>query len=146
MGVGTSTIEAQVIRTIGIEKGYRSGFIFVIKRKIFEGVYTKIIFTSLKKFFDQNLYANASYMKEYLLYIYLLTAKIVIHEHTYNGVKDLYNKELKDITIDELFIGVISMSKYNLDAEKIYAQAQIYKYDISKEKIKEILNTIIANE
>ena len=27
---GHSTIEAQVIRTIGIEKGYRSGFIFVI--------------------------------------------------------------------------------------------------------------------
>lgn len=140
---GHSTIEAQIIRTIGIEKGYHSKPMLIFKRKIFEIIYTKIFFVSLNEYYKYNLYANVENMKEYLLYIYLLTSKIVIKGKSFNGIKSMYKKELNQITDDELFIAVLSMSKYNMDEEEIYNQAKIYGYKLTLDRIKKILNKIV---
>lgn len=63
---GYSTIEMQLMRNIGLQNGYNC----VIRRKIFEFVYTKIFFSSLKQFFKDNYYSNRYHYKEYLLWLY----------------------------------------------------------------------------
>ena len=81
-------------------------------------------------------------MKEYLLYIYLMIAKITINNKTFYGIKEMYGRDLNEITNDELFISVISMCHYNLTDFKIFKQSLIYNYKISYSKICEILDKI----
>ncbi|MEG1009313.1 MAG: hypothetical protein RSF67_05835, partial [Clostridia bacterium] len=45
---GHSTIEAQLIRTIGIENGYDWKYINILKRKIFETIYVNLVFNNLE--------------------------------------------------------------------------------------------------
>lgn len=72
---GYSTIEMQLIRNIGLRTGYNC----VMRRKVFEFVYTKIFFCSLKQFFIDNYYNNRQHYKEYLLWLYFRVVKTKIN-------------------------------------------------------------------
>lgn len=67
---GYSTPEMQLLRTIGIQRGYEQ---YKIRRKIFEVVYSKIVFSSLKKYHLSNTYSSLEYYRHYLLYVYFRT-------------------------------------------------------------------------
>lgn len=135
---GYSTIEAQLIRTIGIESGYKLTF----KRKLFEIIYTKLFFENLKKVYEKYNYANCSRMKDYLLYVYLHKAKVAIKGKTYIGLKKLFCKEIGELSDEELFIGTLAFSKYSLTKEDIRYYAEHYHYNISDELISDIYDSI----
>lgn len=63
---GMSTLEMQLIRNIGLIRGYDR----VLRRKIFEILYTEIWIKSIYKYYKNNFYVNRNNFKFYLLYIY----------------------------------------------------------------------------
>ena len=139
---GHSTIEVQLIRSIGIKNGYTRKRINIIKRKIFEIIYSKIVFISLQEFYERYLYANSNRMKDFLMYNYLRYAKSVLLEETNIGLEKVFNKDISYLNEDELFIGTLSFSNYSLNKDKILKNAEIYNYSISEENIDSILNVL----
>lgn len=81
-------------------------------------------------------------MKDYVLLTYLLNAKVKINNTEYTGLKELYKKGIECLDEDELFIGTLAMSKYYLDKQQILLYADKYYYDISEERVEEILKSI----
>ncbi len=73
---GYSTLEMQLIRNIGLNNGYNC----ILRRKIFEFVYTKVFFSSLKSYFMDNYYSNRNHFKEYLIWLYFHAVKTRINE------------------------------------------------------------------
>jgi len=73
---GYSTPEMQLLRTIGIARGYEK---YKIQRKIFEIVYSKIFFSSLKEYHKANTYLSLQHYRHYLLYVYLQTVMTKIN-------------------------------------------------------------------
>ncbi|MEG1301552.1 MAG: hypothetical protein RSC93_12690, partial [Erysipelotrichaceae bacterium] len=142
---GHSTIEAQLLRSIGIETGYDRKYINILKRKIFETIYVNLVFNNLEEYYKRMRYNNSNRMKDYILYIYLLSAKSHINDTDYKGLEELFQKEIINLTDNELFIGTLSFSKYNLEFESIRENAGIYKYQISDASIKYILQKIKNN-
>lgn len=151
---GHSTIEAQTIRSIGIQKGYRtlergekfnrkvSWFILLLKRKSFEIIYSAIIFRNLENYYKGYKYPNSSRMKDYILLVYLMNAQVKINNKSCIGLKKLYDKNIECLTEDELFIGTLAMSKYHLDVQQILFYAERYNYYITEERVSEILKYI----
>lgn len=143
---GHSTIEAQLLRTIGIKTGYNGKKINIIKRKIFEVLYTKIIFISLEDYYKRYLYENNNRMKDFIMYNYVRYAKSKIFGKQFSGLEDLFQKSIKDLTNDELFIGTLSFSNYSLNFEKIRNNADIYDYNLDPDIIQSILDSININK
>lgn len=139
---GYSTIEAQLIRSIGIERGYNSNKINIIKRKIFEIVYSNLVFNNLYKFYGKNLYVNLDKMKLYIMYIYLHYARVELNGKKCIGLKELYEKPIEHLTDKEIFIGVLAFSDYHLNVETIIYKSKLYNFDLSEEECTNILNGI----
>lgn len=72
---GCSTLEMQLIRQIGIRKGYEE---CVIRRKIFELVYSFLFFSGLKKHYKEICCAKYNCFKEFLLYVYLYSVRVTV--------------------------------------------------------------------
>ncbi len=104
---GYSTIEMQLIRNIGLRTGYNC----VIRRKIFEFVYTKIFFSSLKQFFIDNYYNNRSHYKEYLLWLYFRVVKTKINGKAIQPAsKAFINDKMESWSKEGIFIVCMGLS------------------------------------
>lgn len=123
---GYSTIPMQLIRSLGIEKGYNYSY----RRKIFEFVYSKIFFDGLKKLYKQNQVAKQSYIKEYLLYIYFHSVNTFLGDITFSKFLNAFDlqknkrnqKDIYDCSNEGIFIACMGLSKraslinkYNID-------------------------------
>lgn len=130
---GYSTIEMQLIRTIGLEHGYTC----TIRRKIFEFVYTKIFMTSLKMYYKEHQSANWRNFKRYLIWIYYNTVPVRINGKDYKRFADVFECPIEDWTMEQMFIAILALSgkevnewtldiydwvikKYNLNIELIF--------------------------
>ena len=138
---GHSTIEAQLIRSIGIEKGYIRNK-NIIKRKLFEIIYSKLVFSNLEKYYIKNHYNNSHRMKDYLLYVYLHKARVEIKGKKCIGLHKLFKKRVDELDDNELFIGTLSFSKYNLSLDDILKYRLIYNLNLNIEDIKKVYNEI----
>lgn len=104
---GYSTIEMQLMRNVGLHNGYNC----VIRRKIFEFLYSKIFLSSLKDYFIDNYYSNRQHYKEYLLWVYFRVVKIRI-----NGVpvqpasKAFTTDKMQDWSNESVFIACMGLS------------------------------------
>lgn len=104
---GYSTIEIQLIRNIGLNNGYNC----VVKRKIFEVVYTKIFFGSLKDFFIDNYYSNRNHYKEYLLWLYFRVVKTKINGSPVHPVSKAFcNDKMETWSKEGFFIACMGLS------------------------------------
>lgn len=124
---GYSTIEMQLIRTLGIKEGYR----YTFRRKIFEIIYSKLFFDSLYEFHKKNK-QEMKYFKDYLLFIYMNTAKIMV-DNKDKDLKKIRNKILnsEEYCEEELFILTLSFSG-KLKWENIF---EIYENIIKVSKL-----------
>lgn len=155
---GFSTLEMQLIRTIGIVYGYGSltyqgrkmsnmiQWGKIIRRKIYELIYATIFFNSLKKYYEKNVYANADKYKKYLLWIYLSWAPTRINKNKYENIFDFLGKDPKNWTKEKCFIAYAGLpyvgSKQGLnkkDIKQTYAQI-IKDYELDSSEINEILD------
>lgn len=136
---GYSTIEMQLMRTLVIKEGYR----FTIRRKFLEVIYTKLFFDSLQEYYRLNK-LDLTYFKDYLLYIYVNTAKILIDDKN-NVLNQIRNKILNvdEYSKEELFILTLSFSgklKWS-NVFDLYKDV-ISKLELNQTKLIELKNNI----
>lgn len=140
---GYSTIEMQIIRTLGIKYGYEN---HVFCRKIFEIVYSKIFFTSLRK------YMNKSYLdtsgcctfKEYLLMVYIKIAQIKLNNVRYNNMlRPWNNDDITQISDEQFFISILGLSYRWISSNILFNYSRIIsKYTLKKGEIRKIIKEI----
>lgn len=110
---GYSTIEMQLVRTLAVKNGYSS---HVIQRKIYELIYSKVFFSSLKSYFEYYHYRNLNDYKYYLIYLYINIAPVKINQKYYSTILKMYNKkELDKIKIEEFYIWTLGLSHSSIE-------------------------------
>ena len=132
---GYSTIEMQLMRNIALENGYNC----VVRRKIFELIYSRVFLQGLKIYFGDNYYQKREQFKLYILWLYInsVTTKVkgsrkklatfITHEET-----QLYDKY-------KAYIGFLGLSGKTLENCISGQYDEIIKREgLSKEKLMEI--------
>lgn len=140
---GYSTIEMQIIRTLGVKSGYSE---HIICRKIYEILYSKMFFKNLRKYMNK-IYLNTDECctyKEYLLIVYINIAKIKLNKKTYNNMLIAWNKkDLLDLSKEEFFISIIGLSYRRISNDLINNYSNIIeKYRLNKDKLEELIKEI----
>ncbi|MEL7624671.1 MAG: hypothetical protein AAGU12_13975 [Clostridiales bacterium] len=109
VGRGFSTPEMQLLRTIGIARGYDR---HKIKRKIYEIVYSKILFTSLKSYHQANSYLSLKYYRHYLLFVYFQAVLTKIKGKRYMPLSTTFSdpKGVQNWSLNGLFIACLGLS------------------------------------
>ena len=116
---GYSTPEMQLLRTIGILRGYDK---YKIQRKIFEILYSKIIFSSLKEYHKANTYIAMNHYRHYLLYVYFQTVMTKINgrkctplSSAFKNQSDVSNWSMNGLFVACLGLSFREVSDYNLE-------------------------------
>lgn len=105
---GCSTLEMQLIRNIGIEKGYDK---CVIRRKIFEFFYTYLFFNGLKKYYENTQNNKRKEFKKFILYVYLHTIKVSIGGNEFKSIDKLFDSpKVEEWDIDEFYIAILALT------------------------------------
>lgn len=148
---GYSTIPMQLIRTLGIKRGYN----YKYRRKIFELLYSRMFFEGIKKMLYENKIGRRNYFKEYCLYIYFHTVNTFLEniwfskflnafdmQYSKKNIKDIY-----DCTNEGIFIACMGLSKrayINYFADKrIDAYIKNIDIELDKEKICEMAKNMM---
>lgn len=140
---GYSTIEMQIIRTLGVKYGYSK---HIICRKIYELLYSKMFFKNLRKYMNKS-YLNTegcASFKQYLLIIYIGIAPIKINKKRYSNMLKVWNKtSVKDISKEQFFISILGLSNRKISNEIIHNYYGIVeKYQLSKKELKRLIEKI----
>lgn len=132
---GYSTIEMQLIRTLGVNTGYGK----VFKRKIYEIIYSKIFFKSYRKYCKTNKYRVSCNYKDYLMYCYIFLAPIKINKKTYSNMLEVWNEnDINKITNEMFFISILGLSWRPINNDIIDNYSSIiseYNLDVKKLKL-----------
>ncbi len=135
---GHSTPEMQLLRTIGIVRGYDK---YKIRRKVYEIVYSKIFFSSLKEYHKANTYSDLKYYRHYLLYIYFRTVLTKINRKICSPLSSAFQNEsdMSNWSMNGLFVACLGLSfrpvnDYNL---ALFGDI-IAKFDLDPQQIKEM--------
>lgn len=126
---GYSTIEMQLLRTIALESGYTC----VIRRKIFEFFYSKIIFSSLKQYYRAHQVVNWWDFKKYIIWLYYQCVPINVNGKQYDSIKSFINiKSVENWPLEKMFVAILALSGkcVNEKTLEIYADT-ITEYDLN---------------
>ena len=112
---GYSTIPMQLVRSLGIKRGYN----YKYRRKIFEILYSRMFFKGIERMFNEDKVTQGQYFKEYLLYIYFHKVNTFLGDATFskflNAFDMKYNrkneKDIYDCTNEGIFIACMGLSK-----------------------------------
>ena len=139
---GYSTIEMQIIRTLGIKHGYRH----FICRKIYEVLYSKMYFKNLRKYMNKS-HLNTEgccQFKEYLLFVYIGIAPIKLNNRNYDDMLSVWKtKQLNDVTKEQFFISILGLSNRKISNEIIYNYNGIVdKYNLNENELEKIIKEL----
>lgn len=131
---GYSTIEMQLIRTVALESGYN----MKITRKIFEILYTNIIFKSMNEYYQTNHYVNNDKFKEYLLSIYVSKVRTNISGVVYSNMTKYLSKDIEDWTKEKFYIACLGLPYQEFSDYYVYGLYRniLNNLDIDEEKIR----------
>lgn len=112
---GYSTLPMQLIRSLGIKRGYN----YKYRRKIFEFLYSRIFFDGIKRMLEEDKVANRKYIKQYFLYIYFHKVNTFLGDAKFskflNAFDMQYNgknkKDIYDCSNEGIFIACMGLSK-----------------------------------
>ena len=112
---GYSTIPMQLVRSLGIKRGYN----YKYRRKIFEILYSRMFFKGIERMFNEDKVTQRQYFKEYLIYIYFHKVNTFLGDATFskflNAFDMKYNrkneKDIYDCTNEGIFIACMGLSK-----------------------------------
>ena len=134
---GYSTIEMQLLRTLAIEEGYSC----IFRRKIFEILYAKLFWKNLKVYY-KNCDCDTFYFKDYLLFLYMQTAKCLNRgeEKHLEEVIGKKRKNILDYTKEELFVLTLCFSgKIKRDYVLEIYQDVIWMNGLDEERVNELV-------
>lgn len=112
---GYSTIPMQLVRSLGIKRGYN----YKYRRKIFEILYSRMFFKGIERMLNEDQVSQKQYFKQYLLYIYFHKVNTFLGDATFskflNAFDMKYNKkndkDIYDCTNEGIFIACMGLSK-----------------------------------
>lgn len=131
---GCSTLEMQLIRQIGIQKGYEK---CVIRRKAFEIIYSYIFFSGLKAYYKESNCAKHSQFKEFLLYVYLYSVRVTVktegNNETFDPIAsafvgleaDMQNYSIADWDIDKFYVLMLGLPNAKVGLKRLLLYPQI---------------------
>jgi len=138
---GYSTLEMQYIRTIGILSARNK---FVIRRKLFEIIYSKIFFQSVKEYYINNDYNKKNYYKEYLLYQYLQVTFTKINGVPFESFAKAFKKEkMSQWNINSVAVAVLGMNSNGIYPKRLELYKSIFEeYNVDANKVLKLANEI----
>ena len=112
---GYSTIPMQLVRSLGIKRGYN----YKYRRKIFEILYSRMFFKGIERMLNEDQVAQRQCFKKYLLYIYFHKVNTFLGDATFskflNAFDMKYNKkndkDIYDCSNEGIFIACMGLSK-----------------------------------
>lgn len=105
---GCSTLEMQLIRNIGIKKGYKK---CVIRRKIYEFFYTYLFFNGLKSYYENTQNNKKKEFKKFILYVYLHSIKLSLFGNEFKTIDKLFvSEKVSEWDIDEFYVAILSLT------------------------------------
>lgn len=135
---GYSTPEMQLLRSIGVARGYEK---YKFQRKVFEVLYSKIFFASLKDYHKANTYLSFDHYRQYLLSVYLQTVMTKIHGRDCRPFSSAFEKPL-DIcswSLDGFFVACLGLSFREVSDKNLALFDDIIKkFGLSSAHIKKI--------
>ncbi len=131
---GFSTPEMQLIRTIGVVRGYDK---HKITRKIYEIVYSHIFFSSLKQYQIDNSGPDLEHYREYILDIYLKSVLTKINGHRFTTLNSIFENpdSVESWPLEGLFVACLGLSFRPVDFDNIalyHDVIDLFDLDISK--------------
>lgn len=112
---GYSTIPMQLVRSLGIKRGYN----YKYRRKIFEILYSRMFFKGIERMLNEDQVAQKQYFKKYLLYIYFHKVNTFLGDATFSKFLNAFdmkynkknNKDIYDCSNEGIFIACMGLSK-----------------------------------
>lgn len=141
---GYSTIEMQLIRTMGIELGYKK----ITRRKIYEYLYSNMILNGYCDYLKTYATFDKDKFKYFILYKYIDNVGIKINSmvlgasEKHSTVLQLYKTdEYKQISNEKFFVWCLGLPRHEtIDINQVSIYADIIdKFKLDKNKIKEII-------
>lgn len=108
-GRGYSTPEMQLLRTVGIARGYEH---YKLRRKVYEVLYSKIFFTSLRDYHQANSFAGLSHYRDYILWIYTQSVLTMINQTrcpTFSGAFP-DGTDVESWSLEGMFVACLGLS------------------------------------
>ena len=106
---GYGTIEMQLIRNIGIERGYDT---CVLRRKIFEVIYSTLIFNSYRKQFSK-VSDSIQNFKYWILWCYVQNVPVKFSRRFFpvqsSTAQQIFGKDFETLSLEEFFVWCISL-------------------------------------
>lgn len=131
---GYSTPEMQLLRNLAVERGYEK---YKYTRKIYEVIYSKIIFQSLLEHYARNTYKGIDHYRHYLLFVYLHVVPIRVHGRKYQPMVTLFkDKDFTHWSDEQMFVACLGLSFQNVSDRTLTTYSQIIQdYQLSEEEI-----------
>lgn len=112
---GYSTIPMQLIRSLGIQRGYN----YTVRRKIYELLYSRMFFEGMRRMFLSDRVSQRGYFKEYLLYIYFHQVNTFLGDASFSKFLNAFDmqygkknkKDIYDCSNEGIFIACMGLSK-----------------------------------
>lgn len=112
---GYSTIPMQLIRALGVKRGYN----YKYRRKIFEFLYSRMFLEGVKRMLNEDQVAKRENIKKYYLYIYFHKVNTFLGDAAFSKFLNAFdmqyrNKNKKDIyecSNEGIFIACMGLSK-----------------------------------
>lgn len=146
---GYSTIEMQLIRILGYEKGlvlgkpHNIGEAFkILKRKIYEIIYAKLFFDGMKR--NLGISSNTSYFRYYIVYIYLHTVQTTLNGKRFAPLDKVFGEvEVWNWPDEALFIIILGLNGRRITEKRVLLYEHIIdKYQLNRELINELVKNI----
>lgn len=138
---GYSTPEMQLLRNLAVVRGYDK---YKFSRKIYEIIYSKIFFASLKSYYKKNAYNGLKYFRHYLLNIYINVVPIRIHGKKYQPFINVYGKlypgkEFYQWTNEAMFVACLGLCFRNVSQSTLLMYKDVIQnYHLNIKEIERI--------
>ncbi len=134
---GNSTIPMQLVRILS----YKHGLVFmkyrvrfkkyrIIKRKIYEVLYSRMFFEGLKNYLKLDLCNNLDYYMEYLVYVYPYIVQTKVKDVTYMPASKFFVKDGIIPALNEWDIQKIIFMSFGFNGQAITQERMKSKADI----------------
>ena len=145
-GRGYSTPEMQLIRTIGVERGYEK---HKYARKLFEIVYSHILFSSLRQYQRDNSGPGLAHFRQYILDVYLKNVLTKVNDRRISKLNTIFENP-KDVSVwpmEALFVACLGLSFRPIIDSQIYTyEYVISKYNLDVDKIRKYARMVDENK
>lgn len=129
---GCSTLEMQFMRVKGLESGYNC----VIRRKIFEFVYSYLFFSGLRRYYEQTVTQKKNYFKEFILYVYIQVIPLEFNGVSFAGIARIFQEcktengdglQFRDYPLEALYVSYLALTGAKVTLRRISLYPQVVR-------------------